>query len=102
MCAVGYGDHHPWSGAPSGWTGGGLDMHPVTTWLALVGSVWALFALAEEHLMPVQREQITRWLHGQTSQWAGTCVMVCDSVFGPPGLSGTYCLRVGVASYIVA
>jgi hypothetical protein len=77
-------------------------MHPVTTWLAIVGSVWALFALAEEHLLPLQRAQITRWLRCQTGQWAATFVMVCDSVFGPPALSGAYGWRAGMASYIVA
>jgi len=77
-------------------------MHPLTTWLALVGSVWALFALAEEHLAPPHRAQITRWLRGQTPCWPATFVAVCDSVFGPPTLSGAYVLRACVASHIAA
>ena len=46
-------------------------MHPLTTWLALVGSVWALFALAEEHIAAPHRAQITRWLRCQTPSLAG-------------------------------
>ena len=77
-------------------------MHPLTTWLALIGSVWALFALAEEHLAAPHRAQITRWLRGQTSHWPATFVAVCDSVFGPPTLSWSYVLRICVASHIAA
>ena len=77
-------------------------MHPLTTWLALVGSVWALFALAEEHIATPHRAQITRWLRGQTPYWPATFVAVCDSVFGPPTLSGAYVLRACVASHIAA
>jgi len=77
-------------------------MHPLTTWLALVGSVWALFALAEEHIAAPHRVQITRWLRGQTPYWPATFVAVCDSVFGPPTLSGAYVLRACIASHIAA
>lgn len=77
-------------------------MHPLTTWLALVGSVWALFALAEEHIAEPQRVQITRWLRGQTPYWPATFVAVCDSVFGPPTLAGAYVLRACIASHIAA
>jgi hypothetical protein len=77
-------------------------MHPLTTWLALVGSVWALFALAEEHIAAPHRVQITRWLRGQTPDWPATFVAVCDSVFGPPTLSGAYVRRACMASLIAA
>jgi len=77
-------------------------MHPLTTWLALAGSVWALFALAEEHIGAPHRLQITRWLRGQTPYWPTTFVAVCDSVFGPPALSGAYVLRACIASHIAA
>ena len=77
-------------------------MHPLTTWLALVGSVWALFALAEEHIAAPHRMQISRWLRGQTPHWPATFVAVCDSVFGPPTLSGAYVLRACIASHIAA
>jgi hypothetical protein len=77
-------------------------MHPMTTWLALVGSIWALFALAEEHIAAPYRVQITRWLRCQTPYWPATFVAVCDSVFGPPTLSGSYILRTCVASHIAA
>jgi hypothetical protein len=77
-------------------------MHPLTTWLALVGSVWALFALAEEHIATPHRVQITRWLRGQSPYWPATFVAVCDSVFGPPTLSGAYVLRACIASHIAA
>ena len=77
-------------------------MHPLTTWLALIGSVWALFALAEEHMAAPHRAQITRWLRGQTPHWPATFVAVCDSVFGPPTLSRSYVLRTCVASHIAA
>ena len=77
-------------------------MHPLTTWLALAGSVWALFALAEEHIAAPHRVQITRWLRGQTPCWPATFVAVYDSVFGPPTLSGAYVLRACIASHIAA
>jgi hypothetical protein len=77
-------------------------MHPLTTWLALVGSVWALFALAEERIAAPHRTQITRWLRCQTPRWPATFVAVCDSVFGPPTRSGAYVLRVCIASQIAA
>lgn len=77
-------------------------MHPLTTWLALVGSVWALFALAEERLLPMHRADITRWLRGQTPHWAAPLVAVWDSVFGTPGVSSVYVLRAGMASQIAA
>jgi hypothetical protein len=77
-------------------------MHPLTTWLALVGSIWTLFALAEEHIAAPHRVQITRWLRCQTPYWPTTFVAVCDSVFGPPTLSGSYILRTCVASHIAA
>lgn len=77
-------------------------MHPLTTWLALAGSVWALFALAEEHILPQHRAQITRWLRRQTLHWPVTFVAVCDSVFGAPALSGSYVLRACMASHIAA
>src|SRR5215475_5070019 len=77
-------------------------MHPLTTWLALAGSVWALFALAEEHIDAPHRAQITRWLRCQTPYWPATFVAVCDSVFGPPTLSRSYVLRTCVASHIAA
>jgi len=77
-------------------------MHPLTTWLALIGSVWALFALAEEHIAAPHRAQITRWLRCQTPHWPATFVAVYDSVFGPPTLSGSYVLRTCVASHIAA
>jgi hypothetical protein len=77
-------------------------MHPLTTWLALIGSIWALFALAEEHMAAPHRVQIARWLHGQTPYCPTTFVAVCDSVFGPPALSGVYILRTCVASHIAA
>jgi hypothetical protein len=77
-------------------------MHPLTTWLALAGSVWALFALAEEHIAAPHRAQITRWLRCQTPYWPATFVAVCDSVFGPPTLSGAYVLRACIGSHIAA
>jgi hypothetical protein len=77
-------------------------MHPLTTWLALAGSVWALFALAEDHIPPPQRTQITHWLRRHNSHWPATFVAVCDSVFGTPAVSGTYFLRACVASHIAA
>src|SRR5262245_13117726 len=77
-------------------------MHPLTTWLALAGSVWALFALAEEHIAAPHRVQITHWLRCQTPYWPATFVAVCDSVFGPPSLSGAYVLRACLASQIAA
>src|SRR5262245_37069642 len=77
-------------------------MHPLTTWLALAGSVWALFALAEEHIAAPHRIEITRWLRCQTPYWPATFVAVCDSVFGPPGLTGAYVLRACIASHIAA
>ena len=77
-------------------------MHPLTTWLALAGSVWALFALAEEHIAAPHRVQITRWLRCQTPYWPATFVAVCDSVFGTPTLSGAYVLRACIASHIAA
>jgi hypothetical protein len=77
-------------------------MHSLTTWLALIGSVWALFALAEEHIATPHRAQITHWLRGQSPYWPATFVAVCDSVFGPPTLSGAYVLRACIASHIAA
>jgi hypothetical protein len=77
-------------------------MHPLTTWLALIGSVWALFALAEEHIAASHRAQITRWLRCQSPHWPATFVAVCDSVFGPPTLSRSYVWRTCVASHIAA
>jgi hypothetical protein len=77
-------------------------VHPLTTWLALAGSVWALFALAEEHIAAPHRVQITRWLRCQIPYWPATFVAVCDSVFGPPTLSGAYVLRACIASHIAA
>ena len=77
-------------------------MHPLTTWLALIGSVWALFALAEERIAAPHRVQITRWLRCQTPHWPATFVAVCDSVFGPPTLSRSYVWRTCVASHIAA
>jgi hypothetical protein len=77
-------------------------MHPLTTWLALAGSIWALFALAEEHIAAPHRVQITRWLRCQTPYWPATFVAVCDSVFGPPTLAGAYVLRACIASHIAA
>jgi len=77
-------------------------MHPLTTWLAFVGSVWALFVLAEAHLTPPHRVQITHWLHRRTPDWPATFVTVCDSVFGTPHVSIPVCLRTGVASHIAA
>lgn len=77
-------------------------MHPLTTWLALAGSVWALFALAEDHIPPPYRTQITHWLRGQTPRWPATFVAVCDSVFGTPALSGASFLRACIASHIAA
>src|SRR5262245_8899751 len=77
-------------------------MHPLSTWLALAGSVWALFALAEEHLAAPHRLQITRWLRCQTPDWPTTFVAIYDSVFGAPRLSGVYVLRVCIASHIAA
>lgn len=77
-------------------------MHPLTTWLALVGSVWALFALAEEHIAVPHRAKIARWLRCQTPSWPVTFVAVYDSVFGTPTLSGAYVLRACIASHIAA
>jgi hypothetical protein len=77
-------------------------MHPLTTWLALAGSVWALFALAEHHIAAPHRAQITHWLRRQTPHWPATFVAVCDSVFGTTALSGAYFLRACVASHIAA
>lgn len=77
-------------------------MHPVPTWLALIGSVWALFALAETSVLPAQRAQISSWLRGQTASWPATFVAVCDSVFGTPALASAYVLRAGIASQIAA
>src|SRR5262245_18322118 len=75
---VGYAHPHPRMHTSGKSWDGDARMHPLTTWLALVGSVWALFALAEEHLAPPHRAQITRWLRGQTPCWPATFVAVCD------------------------
>src|SRR5574341_13283 len=77
-------------------------MHPLTAWLALVGSVWALFAVAEDHISPQSRAQITDWLRGRTPPWPATFVAVCDSVFGTPSLSVPCFLRAWMASHIAA
>ena len=77
-------------------------MHPLTAWLAIVGSVWALFALAEDHISSQSRAQITDWLRCQTPPWPATFVAVCDSVFGTPYVSVPCFLRAGVASQIAA
>lgn len=77
-------------------------MHPLPTWLALIGSVWALFALAEAYILPAQRTQITHWLRCQTRHWPATFVAVCDSVFGTPALAGAYALRACIASQSAA
>jgi len=77
-------------------------MHPLTAWVALAGSVWALFALAEDRISTPHRAQITHWLRGQTPHWPATFVAVCDSVFGSPALAGAYFLRACVASHIAA
>lgn len=77
-------------------------MHPLTAWLALVGSVWTLFALAEDHVSPRRRVQITDWLRCQTPLWPATFVAVCDSVFGTPAASVPYFLRSCVACHIAA
>jgi len=77
-------------------------MHPLPTWLALAGSVWALFALAEDHISSPHRAQITHWLRRQTPHWPATFVAVCDSVFGTPALAGAYFLRACFASHIAA
>ena len=77
-------------------------MHPLTTWLALAGSVWAIFGLAEDHLTAVQRRQMIAWLRRQTPHWTATAVALCDSLFGQPTLSGAYVLRVCVATQIAA
>lgn len=77
-------------------------MHPLTAWLALVGSVWALFAVAEDHVSPQSRTQVTDWLRCQTPPWPATFVAVCDSVFGTPCVSVPCFLRACAASYITA
>jgi hypothetical protein len=77
-------------------------MHPLTAWLALVGSVWALFAFAEDHVSPQSRAHIIHWLRCQTPYWPATFIAVCDSVFGTPYISGAYFLRVWVAAHIAA
>ena len=77
-------------------------MHPLTAWLALVGSVWALFAVAEDHVSPQSRARITDWLRCQTPHWPATFVAVCDSVFGTPYVSVSCCLRACMASSIAA
>jgi hypothetical protein len=77
-------------------------MYPLTAWLALVGSVWALFALAEDHVSPQSRTQITDWLRCQTPSWPATFVAACDSVFGTPVVSVPCFLRACVASHIAA
>ena len=77
-------------------------MHPLTTWLALSGSVWALFALAEDHISPQHRTQVTQWLRRHNPHWPATFVTVCDSVFGAPAVSGASFLRACVASHIAA
>lgn len=77
-------------------------MHPLTAWLALVGSVWALFAVAEEHVSRQSRAQITAWLRCQRLPWPATFVAVCDSVFGTPYVSVPCFLRACVASHITA
>jgi len=77
-------------------------MYPLTAWLALAGSVWALFALAEDHVSPQSRTQITAWLRCQTPAWPATFVTVCDSVFSTPAVSLPGFLRACVASHIAA
>jgi len=77
-------------------------MHPLTVWLALVGSVWTLFAVAEGHVSERGRIQITDWLRGQTPSWPVTFVAVCESVFGTPAVSVPCFLRACVASHIAA
>jgi len=77
-------------------------MYPLTAWLALVGSVWVLFALAEDHVSPRSRAQITGWLRCQTPSWPATFVTVCDSVFGTPVVSLPGFLRACMASHIAA
>ena len=58
---LGMVNHPPRYHARPGPLEGGVDMYPLTAWLALVGSVWALFALAEDHVSPQSRAQITAW-----------------------------------------
>ena len=71
----------------------------------VAGARWeclGALALAEEHIAAPHRAQITRWLRWQTPYWPATFVAVCDSVFGPPTLSGAYVLRACIASHIAA
>ena len=77
-------------------------MHPLTAWLALVGSAWALFAFAEDHVSPQSRAQISHWLRCQTPHWPATFLAVCDSIFGTSYVSVPYVLRVWVAAHVGA
>lgn len=77
-------------------------MHPLTIWLALAGSIWALFAFAEDHMTPAARTAITAWLRRQTPDWAGTLSAVWDSVFASTPRTGTSFIRSCVMSHVTA
>jgi hypothetical protein len=74
-------------------------MHAFITWAALVSGVWVLFAMADDHMPPEARAQVTRWLFQQEPRGYGlaTFVTICDHLFGTPTVSGGNFLRVGVA-----
>lgn len=79
-------------------------MQSLTTWLALAGSTWALFALAQDHLAEATQKHIVAWLRCEVAlrQWPGMFGSVTASVFGQPLVSGACLLRVCLATHIAA
>lgn len=77
-------------------------MHPLTLWLALAGSVWALFAFAEDHLPAATRDDVAAWLRGQAVNGLGTFGAVWDSVFPALAPSGMRLRRACLASHVTA
>jgi hypothetical protein len=75
-------------------------MHAFLIWAALMSGVWVLFAIADDHLPPKARAQVTRWLslQGPRGHGLATFVTVCDSLFGTPTVSGGGLLRVGAVA----
>ena len=77
-------------------------MHPLTVWLALAGSIWSLFACAEDHLTPTTRADMSAWLNGRSADWSGTFGILWDSVFQAVPQTSSRGLRACVASQVTA
>ncbi|MGE3536011.1 MAG: hypothetical protein AB7N91_01095 [Candidatus Tectimicrobiota bacterium] len=77
-------------------------MHPFTIWLALAGSLWSLFAFAEDHLTAESRAGLTAWLRGHSADWPGSLAATWDSVLptAPATVRGD--LRACVMLYVTA